>query len=247
MRNNLTKCFWGPVDGDQFLNDAKELIKPFGLHGAFAGDNLIVFGKNLGFLDDEDFKAAFTRHIHEENYVGYGIMWRLYMFSWAAKTCLRRNGDFVECGVSSGTSSIIMCDYLRFQNVEKTLYLYDAWGMDSRVQSSAYGFSSDTMREVTDRFSRFSNVKIVPGFVPESFAEVKPQSIAFLHIDLNNADAEIAVLDHLYERVVPGGIVLFDDYGAQGYRESQVAEDAWAARNGVNIAELPTGQGLLIK
>ena len=99
MRNNLTKCFWGPVDGDQFLNDAKELIKPFGLHGAFAGDNLIVFGKNLGFLDDEDFKAAFTRHIHEENYVGYGIMWRLYMFSWAAKTCLRRNGDFVECGV----------------------------------------------------------------------------------------------------------------------------------------------------
>jgi hypothetical protein len=219
--SNLTRCFWGPVDPNATLGDVRRLIAPFGEAGAYAGDNLIAFGRNLGFLSDAAFMRAFTGRIAESNYIGYGILWRLYIFSWAARTCLRRDGDFVECGVSTGMSSAIMCDYLDFATVAKTLYLYDAWARDPRV--------------------------LVPGFVPETFATVCPDRIAFLHVDLNSADAEIAVLDHLFDRVVPGGIVLFDDYGFSGYLASQQAEDTWMQRRGYTIAELPTGQGLLIK
>jgi hypothetical protein len=36
--------------------------------------------------------------------------------------------------------------------------------------------------------------------------------IAYLHIDMNQAPAEVAALDALFDRVVPSGIVILDDY-----------------------------------
>jgi hypothetical protein len=69
-----------------------------------------------------------------------------------------------------------------------------------------------------------------------------------MHIDMNNAQAEVATLNALYERVVPGGMVIFDDYGWLVYGQQKEAEDAWLAeRHFERILELPTGQGLLIK
>jgi len=51
----------------------------------------------------------------------------------------------------------------------------------------------------------------------------------------------------LFDRVVPGGAIVFDDYGWNGYRPQKDAEDAFLAARGYSVLELPTGQGLLIK
>jgi len=96
-------------------------------------------------------------------------------------------------------------------------------------------------------FAPYENVVLVPGYVPDTFATAIPEKIAFLHLDLNSADAEIAALEHLFDRVTPGGVVLFDDYGHTGFLASKLAEDAWLGERGYTVAELPTGQGLLIK
>jgi hypothetical protein len=45
----------------------------------------------------------------------------------------------------------------------------------------------------------------------------------------------------------PGGVVILDDYGWQHYNEQKVSMDEWAARTGVSILTLPTGQGLMVK
>ncbi len=210
-------------------------------NGAYAGDNLIVFGRNMSFLHDDKFITAFKNQISEDNTVGYGIMWRLYTFCWAAGACLNKAGAFVECGVSAGSSSSIMCNYLNFEKIDKCLYLYDAWGLDPRVENK-YNFNENTFLEVKRRFSSYDNVRLVQGFVPESFELTCPSEISFLHIDLNNAEAEISVLDHLFDKVVPGGIILLDDYGANGFIASKIAEDAWMQERGYKICELPTGQ-----
>lgn len=247
MVNHFAPCFWGAPDQQKFVDDLKEFLSPLKQDGIFAGDNLITIGRNLSLLRDERFIEAFKTVIHETNTVGYGIMWRFYMFCWAARTCLRRDGDFVECGVASGSSSAIMCRYLNFQIIPKRMYLYDVWESDSRVDASGTRFTVDSFEFVKGRFSPYQNVELVQGFIPESFAKAAPERIAFLHIDLNNADAEIAALEHLFDRVVPGGIVLFDDYGFSGYLSSKQAEDKWLGQRGYMVAELPTGQGLLIK
>ena len=67
------------------------------------------------------------------------------------------------------------------------------------------------------------------------------------HIDLNDVTAELAALEFFFDRLVPGGTIILDDYGWLYYREQKLAEDAWLAERGYSILELPTGQGLLIK
>jgi len=101
--------------------------------------------------------------------------------------------------------------------------------------------------EVRARFTHLPNVVVTQGRVPDSFAQAAPDQIAFMHLDLNNADAEIGALEVLFDRMVPGAIMVLDDYGWLGYRAQKLAEDPWLEKRGYRVLELPTGQGLLVK
>jgi O-methyltransferase len=177
---------------------------------------------------------------------------RLNTLTWAASEALRIPGDFVECGVWRGFCSAVIADYLDFARVPKRFYPYDTFdGIPPQYDSEGHDappFHEPGLYEsVVKRFARFPNVQVVRGIVPDRFAQAAPDAIAFLHIDLNSSKAEIAALDVLFDRVSPGGLVVFDDYGWSGYRAQQIAEDAFMRQRGHRILELPTGQGLLIK
>jgi O-methyltransferase len=100
---------------------------------------------------------------------------------------------------------------------------------------------------VVEKFRDVANVRIVRGVLPEVLADIAPEKIAFLHIDINSPAAEIGTLEVLFDRVAAGGIVVFDDYGWHLFRKQKEAEDAFMAARGYRILELPTGQGLLVK
>jgi O-methyltransferase len=97
------------------------------------------------------------------------------------------------------------------------------------------------------RFGDLPNVRVIRGPVPAVLEAQSPDRIAFLHIDMNNARAEIGALDTLFDRVSPGGIVVLDDFGYQGYVDQRDAERAWFAARGYDVIELPTSQGLVVK
>ena len=100
---------------------------------------------------------------------------------------------------------------------------------------------------VRKKFEGYHQVKIFKGNIPEVFEAQSPASIAYLHIDLNEAQAEIAALDALFERVVPGGVVILDDYEWSPYRSQKIAEDPWFEERRYRVFPLPTGQGIVIK
>jgi hypothetical protein len=53
---------------------------------------------------------------------------------------------------------------------------------------------------------------------------------------------------HLFERVVPSGMIVLDDYEWSGtYRPQKLAEDPWFEARGYRVMPLPTGQGLVFK
>jgi O-methyltransferase len=83
--------------------------------------------------------------------------------------------------------------------------------------------------------------------VPDSFAEASPKKIAFLHIDMNSEKAEMLALEHLFERVTPGGIIVFDDFGWTCNVNQMTSELAFMKQRGHHVLELPTGQGIVIK
>ena len=88
---------------------------------------------------------------------------------------------------------------------------------------------------------------MIRGRVPEVLDEVSPETIAFMHIDLNSAKAERAALEALYDRLSVGGMIVFDDYGWTACVEQKVAIDEFMAERGVRVLEIPTGQGLFVK
>lgn len=217
----------------------------------FAADMLVTFDRNQGFLDDPDFMQAFSASAQSPT--EQSLLWRLHVFCWCARNGLRRQGDFVECGVFEGFSVAVAAALLDFSQRRRRWYLYDTFAGIPPNQIGAGHVSPQAYADpalfgrVERRFEKYPNIEVIQGRVPEVLAEVAPQRIAFLHLDMNSAQAEVGALECLYERVVDGGQILLDDYGWLTYREQKAAEDLFFGRYGVPVLELPTGQGLVVK
>ncbi|TAN46622.1 MAG: class I SAM-dependent methyltransferase [Methylococcaceae bacterium] len=245
-KNYLTTTFFGVKSIHDFiagLQQAVYQVPP----GIFSGDNLFTFGRHLGFLDDAEFMSAFETNAISET--ERAIIWRTHVVTWAAKQALRREGDFVECGSYEGTTAKIICDYLGFENINKNFLLYDVFEHDNSMEHNALpAHGPDLYEKVVARFSSYPNVIINKGFIPDIFKEKLPDKIAFMHIDLNGPTAELASLEYLFERMVPGAILILDDYGWYlSFAAQKYAEDPFFAARGYQVLELPTGQGMVLK
>lgn len=236
---------------DQWLQALKPIFTR-----VYAQDNLIALQRTAGFLQDERFKNAFLPNALTAQ--ERSIAWRLHTLTWAAEQCLDIPGDFVECGVYHGFSMAVVAAYVGFENTDKSMFLYDTFeGIPEEFNSekrSNVPYDRETeadkdaiYKKALARFEKYPNITLVRGTVPHTFEETCPEQVAFLHLDMNSSKSEIAALDILYERMSPGGLIVFDDYGWSGYMQQKVAEDAYIKERGGSILELPTGQGLLIK
>ena len=248
--------FYGDFSGDRAarFRAALELFQEvFG--SVYAQDNLIGLQRTAGFRSDPMFRTAFDAHARTDQ--EESLMWRLHTLTWAAENCLDVPGDFVECGVWHGFSFAVITEYLRFETVRKQLYLYDTFrgipeALNSEHRSNEI-YKQETendqdaiVKRVREVFARFPNVEVVQGIVPDTFDAACPDAISFLHLDMNSAASEIAALEHLYDRLSPGAIIVLDDYGWTGYAAQKQAEDAFFAARGQRVLELPTGQGLVL-
>ena len=217
----------------------------------FACDMMIAFQRNMGFLDDGPFMEAFRAEAATEQ--EQSLLWRLHVLCWCARNAMALEGDFVECGVYRGFSTSVAARFVDFGASSKTWYLYDTFTgipadqLDSGHENPAVYQDASNYETVRARFSRYPNIKVHRGRVPEVLAETAPQRIAFLHLDMNSSKAELGALEGLYERLAGGAYLLLDDYGWLAYRQQKIVEDAFLAPRGGHVLELPTGQGLLIK
>lgn len=246
MNNWLQSIFWGPSNNSQFIRGIQTAIDTLPPHGVFLGDNLFTFGRNLSFLDMPKFMEAIEKNCATP--VERAVIWRIYLLAWAAEAGLRREGDFVECGCGRAANARVIVDSLDFGRLAKEFYLFDMFehGEDTaHIRLSIH--TPELFQQVQERFADVANVQVIQGRVPAILKERSPEKIAYLHIDMNNAEAEIGALEVLFDRVVPGAVIVLDDYGWLAYRDQKLAEDAWLAERGYRVLELPTGQGLVIK
>jgi len=212
----------------------------------FAADNLITYGHTHGFLTDQRFVAAVVsaRPTASER----SIAWRTHTLCWAADSVASLAGDFVECGSYRGFSAEVLMHFTAgLPNRHFWLYdLFDpAGGPGEGGRLPDHG--PDLANAVRARFLPWHNVIVTQGKVPDVLAQVAPARIALLHVDMNNAEAEQGALQFLFERITPGGLIIFDDYGWSGYQDQKAAADAFMRERSLSVLELPTGQGLVVK
>lgn len=230
----------------QTLEDS--LSHPTAGHGIFIGDNLITLNRILSFLDDQKLMKAFNKHT--ETTSEKATLWRVAVLLWAARQGLNVPGDFVECGCYRGISARILCDVLDFKlHAPRQYYLYDLFEHSEQetTHHAMPAHSSTLVNEVRQRFADMENTHIIQGRVPASLHDNMPEKIAFLHIDLNNVEAELGALELLFERLSPGGVMILDDYGWLIYHQQRAQEEPWLLARGHHVLELPTGQGMVIK
>ena len=247
--NHFGSVFFGVTDTASFGAAMARLlsaVSPNWRRGIYTGDNLLAFGRNLSFLSDTPFMEAMSRHAGGP--VERSIAWRTAVLVWAARNGLRREGDFVECGCYRGISARIVHDTVDFATSGRRFWLYDLFDYPpGSTHTRMPGMGEATYAEVQARFSECPSVEIVKGRVPGVLAGAAPEHIALLHLDMNDAEAEVGALEVLFDRVVPGGMVVLDDYGYQPYVAQRDAERAWFAARGYDVIELPTSQGLVVK
>jgi hypothetical protein len=216
---------------------------------------------DASFLNDTRFQEAYRLGEDSGHRIcapgDLHIEWRVYVCCWAARHALHVQGDFAECGVSTGIVSRAVAHYVDFGASAKTFWLVDTFeGIPIEQASDAeLGLARsknarhyfDCHGDVVEHFARYRNVKVIKGRVPEALTSVSDGPFAFVHIDMNIAEPEVAALDHFWGRLSPGGVVVLDDYGSRAHRPQKLALDAVMARFGEPILSLPTGQGLLVK
>jgi len=145
-------------------------------------------------------------------------------------------GDIVECGVWKGGYSIFLshlfndkkiwvCDSFgssAFQSMEdakyKKLTYYNATQgkMIDRFQQGddmGMSISLDNVKGVFNKYGLKDNPRInfVEGFVNKTLPTLNIDKIALLRIDVDGYSPTREVLDHLYDKVVQGGMIIFDD------------------------------------
>jgi hypothetical protein len=217
---------------------------------------------NHEFMTDPDFLRAYNRGIKA---VGgdYHWHWRVHVGLWAAASAAKLPGDFVECGVNRGFMSSAIMTLLDWDSTGRTFYLLDTFAglderyispeekaaaiMDRNAQEIASGFYTLDAQSVRENFSEWRNVEIVVGPIPETLHAITSERIAFLHLDLNCSPPEVAAMEALWDRLVPGAFVLLDDYAYSGYRPQKLGIDRFARSHGIAVLSLPTGQGLILK
>ena len=240
-----SQTHWGVSDPARFqalMNEAKTLTAP----GHYLSDNLFTWTRNNSVFEDGPFRKAWENN--RTNTADHAIACRRYILACAAYHCLHLPGDFVECGVYADTGIKTVMDYLGGTAFPKTFWGYDTFDYNPVPGHEFEGQEAGFYEKVCQRFNGYAQVKLVKGLLPDSFTENIPYSIAYLHIDLNHAEGELAVLEHLFDCVVSGGIVIMDDYEWAGsHRPQKKAEDPWFEARNYRVFPLPTGQGLVLK
>jgi len=251
-------------DAKEWLSDRRLYIvlnkkRAAGMKNYTFNNDGLISNHVVPFMDNELFLSSLDSGLSDLGKDIHDAYFRIYMACALAKYALALKGDYVECGVFKGSFSKAICEYIDFGNVDKKFYLFDTFeGIPTdntmlveavKIESTNAHYAESGYYEfVKNKFSMYKNVSVVKGVVPDVLSTVNIENVSMLSIDMNNAVPEVEATKYFYEKLVPGGIILYDDYAySEKYKAQRVALDELADELGVSIITLPTGQGLLIK
>ena len=134
-------------------------------------------------------------------------------------------GDVVECGTARGGSAALLGMAIREAGYPRTLWVFDTFegipppttaDPDHDIAALYTGDFRGEIEQVQDLFKRvgiLDQSRLVKGLFQDTVPRCDVGSIAVLHLDGDWYESVKVCLDHLYDRVSPGGVIQIDDYG----------------------------------
>ena len=172
-------------------------------------------------------------------------------------------GATIEAGCFRGLSSHLICSTQRrvqpeylgedhvmvdsFEGLSKPVEKDGAFAA-SRYEKNA--FTTTSLEHVQQTMAEFSETTILQGWIPEVFSQVPVQPYRFAHVDVDIYEPTKASLEFFFPLLVPGGILVVDDYGPWPKREWEGCHKAvqeFASEHQLPFAALDTGNAVFFK
>jgi hypothetical protein len=168
------------------------------------------------------------------------------------KRVIARPGDIVECGIFKGAGLLYFARLSRIFNpmVNRRIIGFDTFtgypfgenvgpeAMTAQRFSDVAGYdipSMDSLIATAEVLGLRDRIELVPGDARSSVkAYVRDNPgfrIALLNLDFDTYEATLSALEFLYPRVVPGGVVIVDEYGERGWGESDAVDEYFRGKN----------------
>lgn len=173
------------------------------------------------------------------------------------KSIVNLPGHIFELGVYKGASLIRLATFRDAleNDYSRRIVGFDAFGrfptdglkvdddltfIEHFEGAGGHGLSKDEVGALLE-VKGFENIELVEGNVFDTlplYLERHPETrLAFLHLDMDVKEPTDLALNLLYERVVPGGLIVLDDYNAVAGETLSV--DAFIKDRGLRIEKLP--------
>lgn len=163
-------------------------------------------------------------------------------------------GALAECGCFEGASAYFMAQAAP----DTDLYLFDSLAGLSEPGVADAAADAEHMRwRAGDMSAReavlrgnlagFTRIQLLRGWIPERFGDVAQQRFRCVHIDVDLYQPTRDSLEFFYPRMVPGGVIVLDDYGSAMCPGAVAATDEFFADKPERVIHLTSGQGVVIR
>lgn len=146
------------------------------------------------------------------------------------KMIINLPGNVIELGVFKGSSLIRFATYRElFENTNSRKIIgFDMFGEfpdtnyedDKKIRQkfiteAGQGLSIDELQECFN-YKNINNIELIKGDINKTlpqYVEKNPQlRVSLLHIDTDIYEPAKTALNYLYDKIVRGGVIIFDDY-----------------------------------
>jgi O-methyltransferase len=171
---------------------------------------------------------------------------RRFLLSQFALAAASLPGDTAEAGVYDGTSSQIICHALG-----RAHHAFDSFEGLSEPNPIDGGYWHAGDFAVSEQRARATleplGGRVYRGWIPDVFAQAQIERLCLAHVDVDLYQPTRDSLAFFYPRLVPGGVLICDDYGFATCPGARRAVDEFMADKPEPVIHLPTGQGLVLK
>lgn len=177
------------------------------------------------------------------------------LWSLLAESSKCAAGDILEVGVWRGGTGALLANRAKLMGLKAMTYLCDtfegvvkAGSRDNFYRGGEHADTSESLvREVLGKFNT-TEVEILKGIFPEESSDpISDRTFRFCHIDVDVYDSAKGVIDWVWPRMLPGGIVVFDDFGFHTAAGVTKLVNEWMAKNDAMVVQNLNGHGVVIK
>lgn len=170
---------------------------------------------------------------------------------------LNPHAAILEVGVWRGGTAAVMAQQLANVKSKATLYLADTFSGVAKAGSndSFYtgGEHSDTSQYIVEDLlknkSRYPHFKILKGIFPEDTADkiLITEQFGLCHIDVDVYTSAKDILEWVWDKLIPGAVVVFDDYGFHSCTGVTKLVEEYRDHDDMQIIHNLNGHALMIK